>query len=74
MSGDPLERITSSEPLTTTPPSLPVVEPPVSAQVAPETYNDEPSIDHAFHQLNEAAQHMNGRERNRRTPRASRLA
>ncbi|MFL5666896.1 MAG: BACON domain-containing protein, partial [Ktedonobacteraceae bacterium] len=49
-------------------------EPPVSAQVALETYNNEPSIDQAFHQLSEAAQHMTGGGRNRRAPRASRLA
>src|SRR5260221_1759415 len=74
VSGDPLERITSSEPLAITPPHLPIVEPPVSAQVTLETYNNEPSIDHAFHQLSEAAQHMTDGERNHRTPRASRLA
>src|SRR5258708_7531651 len=74
VSGDPLERITSSEPLTITPPHLPIVEPPVSAQVTLETYNNEPSIDHAFHQLSEAAQHMTDGGRNHRTPRASRLA
>src|SRR5258708_21512284 len=74
VSGDPLERITSSEPLAIPPPHLPIVEPPVSAQVTLETYNNEPSIDHAFHQLSEAAQHMTDGERNHRTPRASRLA
>ncbi len=76
-SGDPLERITSPQPIYQAPHRPQITKPLVSAQVVPETNNDskEHTIDQAVQQLSEAAQHIAETEQNRRrVPRASRLA
>ncbi|MFL5625901.1 MAG: BACON domain-containing protein [Ktedonobacteraceae bacterium] len=77
MSGDPLERITSPQPIYQTPHRPQITRLPVLARVVPETYDNskEHTVDQAVQQLNEAAQHIAEIEQNRRrAPRASRLA
>ena len=85
VSGDPLERITSPQPIVAapqlpqTPQPLPPLAPVASAPPPTPTAIPQPqyenSVAYAVHQLNEAAQHIaQGEPGNRRLPRASRLA